>query len=141
VAYGAEAAARSSFLLLAGSGGRANQLTLAELLDDPDLALTADLVVLSACETALGTVRVAEGAMGFQRALLARGARSALVSLWSVSDVTTELLMKAFYRHWIDDADRPSKALALARAQADLRANPAYAHPVFWAGFQLVGAR
>jgi CHAT domain-containing protein len=49
--------------------------------------------------------------------------------------------MRHFYRHWLDDPDRPSKAEALRRAQRDLRSIPAFALPRFWAGFQLVGAR
>ena len=55
--------------------------------------------------------------MGLQRGLLARGARSVLVSLWSVDDRATALLMEGFYRHWLNDPDGPSKAEALRRAQ------------------------
>lgn len=74
-------------------------------------------------------------------AAVARGARSVLVSLWSVSDEATELLMRGFYRHWIEDADRPSKAEALRRAQEEVRATQGFEHPRYWAAFQLVGAR
>jgi len=63
------------------------------------------------------------------------------VSLWSVSDEATELLMRRFYTHWLRDADKPSKAEALRRAQADVRQVPAFAAPRFWAAFQLVGAQ
>jgi CHAT domain-containing protein len=63
------------------------------------------------------------------------------VSLWSVSDEATELLMKRFYTHWLRDADRPSKAEALRRAQADVRRTPGYSSPRFWAPFQLIGAQ
>jgi CHAT domain-containing protein len=75
------------------------------------------------------------------RAFLARGARTVLVSLWSVSDEATRLLMERFYAHWLDDADRPSKALALYRASQDVRRTAGFEHPRFWAAFQLVGAR
>jgi tetratricopeptide (TPR) repeat protein len=140
-AFGSDARARDSFVALAPDAGSDGLLTVGEVLDDPSLTLTADLVVLSACQTGLGHVRQAEGVVGLSRAFLARGARSVLVSLWSVSDAATELLMRRFYGHWLDDADGPSKAEALRRAQQDVRRTPRFAHPRYWAGFQLVGAR
>jgi CHAT domain-containing protein len=85
-------------------------------------------------------LRRAEGIVGLQRAFLAKGARSVLVSLWSVDDAATRLLMERFYTHWLDDADHPSKADALRRAQTDLRRTAGYNDPRFWAAFQLVGA-
>ncbi|HKG91908.1 MAG TPA: CHAT domain-containing protein, partial [Gemmatimonadaceae bacterium] len=139
-AYGTEARSRESFVALAPGGGFDGLLTVGELLDDPALALSAELVVLSACQTGLGDLKQAEGTVGLQRAFLGRGARSVLVSLWSVGDRPTELLMRRFYRHWLDDADHPSKAEALRRAQADVRATPGLEHPQNWAAFQLVGA-
>ena len=97
--------------------------------------------MLSACQTGLGDLKQAEGTVGLQRAFLARGARSVLVSLWSVSDTATTLLMRAFYTHWLGDRNHPTKAEALRRAQADLRADPAFKDPLYWAAFQLVGAQ
>jgi len=79
--------------------------------------------------------------VGLQRAFLGRGARSVLVSLWSVGDAATEALMKRFYTHWLRDPDTPTKAEALRRAQDDVRKMAGFDHPRFWAGFQLVGAR
>jgi len=142
-AYASETRSRDSFIALAPSEARDGLLTVGEILDDPTISLRADLVVLSACQTGLGDVKAAEGTVGLQRALLAIGARSVLVSLWNISDEATELLMRHFYTHWLDDADRPSKAEALRRAQADVRGAPGsrYHHPRYWAGFQLVGAR
>jgi CHAT domain-containing protein len=101
--------------------------------------LRAELVVLSACESGLGELRWTEGTLGLPRALLARGARSTLVSLWRVRDDATRLLMTAFYRHWLRDGDRPVPAEALRRAQADVRRVPGLEAPYFWAGFQVVG--
>jgi CHAT domain-containing protein len=140
-AYASDARARQSFVALAPAGGHDGFLTVGEILDDPRLTLSAELVVLSACQTGLGDLKQAEGTVGLQRALLARGARSALVSLWSVSDAATDLLMKRFYTHWLDDPDHPSKAEALRRAQEDVRARREFREPKYWAGFQLVGAR
>lgn len=48
--------------------------------------------------------------------------------------------MRGFYQHWLGDADRPGKAEALRRAQADVRAVPRFRAPRYWAAFQLVGA-
>jgi CHAT domain-containing protein len=116
-------------------------LTVGDLLDDPGLKLSAELVVLSACQTGLGNLRQAEGTIGLQRAFLARGARSVLVSLWNVPDQATTRLMDAFYTHWRSDADHPSKAESLRRAQEAVRRAPGFSHPRYWAGFQVVGAR
>ena len=143
-AYSSDAKALDSFVAFASdsaSDGAANGLlTVGEVIDDLP-RLTAELVVLSACQTGLGNLRQAEGTVGLQRAFLAKGAQSVLVSLWSVSDDATELLMRRFYTHWLRDADAPSKAEALRRAQVDVRRTPGFADPRFWAAFQLVGAR
>lgn len=115
-------------------------LTVGEILDDQGIRTAAELVTLSACQTGLGNVNRSEGTVGLQRAFLAKGARSVLVSLWSISDDATRLLMTSFYRHWLTDPDRPSKAKALQRAQNDVRSNRRFEHPFYWAPFQLVGA-
>lgn len=139
-AYATEAQSRESFVALAPGAGQDGLLTVGELLDDPALTLTAELVVLSACQTGLGDLKQAEGTVGLQRAFLARGARSVLVSLWNVSDEATSLLMQRFYTHWLEDSDKPSRAESLRRAQGDVRARPEFRDPRFWAAFQLVGA-
>ncbi|HET6230900.1 MAG TPA: CHAT domain-containing tetratricopeptide repeat protein [Longimicrobiaceae bacterium] len=138
-AYASRERARDSFVALAPGGGEDGLLTVAEVLSRPE-RMRAELVVLSACQTGLGSVQDAEGTVGLQRAFLARGARSVMVSLWSVSDRATEALMRGFYRHWLGDADGPGKAEALRRAQADVRGTAGMEPPVFWAAFQLAGA-
>ena len=141
-AYGTEARARDSFVALAPGEGRDGLLTVGEVLDEvPSIA--ADLVVLSACQTGLGDARQAEGTVGLQRAFLAKGARSILVSLWSVGAEATERLMTSFYHSLLTDEDRPTRAEALRRAQAELRGEPGsrFHHPMYWAAFQRVGAR
>jgi CHAT domain-containing protein len=140
-AYASDARARESFVALGADSLHDGLLTAGEILDDGALMLAADLVVLSACQTGLGDLKTAEGTIGLPRALLARGARSVLVSLWSVSDDATRLLMERFYTHWLDDADAPTKAEALQRAARDVRATEGFEHPRYWAAFQLVGAR
>jgi hypothetical protein len=140
-AFASDARARDSWIALAADSTNDGLLTVGEIMDDPALRLTSDLVVLSACQSGLGELKDAEGTIGLPRAFLARGARSVLVSLWSVSDDATRLLMERFYSHWLEDPDRPSKAIALQRAATDMRATAGFEHPRFWAGFQVVGAR
>jgi CHAT domain-containing protein/tetratricopeptide (TPR) repeat protein len=87
--------------------------------------LDADLVVLSACESALGLDAAGEGQLGFAQPLFAKGARSLVLSLWKVDDDATALLMARFYRNLLGDpaaklAPMP-KAEALADAKAWLR--------------------
>ena len=119
-----------------------------------DLAGT-DLVVLSACESAVGTSTRGEGLMGLQRAFQAAGARSLVSSLWSVEDNATAALMDEFYANlWTRGLPRLE---ALRQAQLTLirRFDPrrlvlrpaaepqpkaqAPLHPIFWAGFTLSG--
>jgi hypothetical protein len=87
--------------------------------------LNAELVTLSACETALGRDSGGEGFVGFTQALLISGARSVCLSLWKVDDQATALLMKRFYQNWLgkrSDLDKPlSKAAALREAKQWLR--------------------
>ncbi|HET7463104.1 MAG TPA: CHAT domain-containing tetratricopeptide repeat protein [Longimicrobium sp.] len=138
-AYAAPGRAGESFVALAPGEGEDGLLTVSEVLHKMG-GMRAELVVLSACQTGLGSLQEAEGTVGLQRAFLGQGARSVMVSLWSVSDRATEALMQGFYQHWLNDADHPAKAEALRRAQADVRAIPGFESPLFWAAFQLAGA-
>ena len=106
-------------------------LTTSELMG---LQLQADLVVLSACNTGLGNVR-SEGVIGLSRDFLAAGARSVVVSLWSVQDQPTAEMMQDFYRGL---ATAPNNAAGLRQAMLNTRAKRA--DPLLWAGFILVGA-
>ncbi len=89
------------------------------------LPLDADLVVLSACETALGPDGRGEGLLGFSQALFRRGARSLVLSLWKVDDLATALLMHRFYQNLLgkrEDLKAPlGRAAALAEAKRWLR--------------------
>ncbi|HEV7671530.1 MAG TPA: CHAT domain-containing protein [Thermoanaerobaculia bacterium] len=99
------------------------------------LRLSADLVTLSACETALGADGEGEGRLGLTRAFHYAGARTVLSSLWSVSDRSTAELMRRFYVHL---GAGEAKDSALAEAQREMLAGP-YRHPYYWAAFQLDG--
>ena len=107
------------------------------------LALNADLVILSDCQTGLGSGRLADVPpgddwVGLTRAFLHAGAHSVVATLWTVDDRATAVLMEEFYRVYSAEA-KPS--LALARSQRSLLRTPATAHPFFWAGIVLVEGR
>ncbi|WP_424102160.1 CHAT domain-containing protein [Moorena producens] len=93
-----------------------------------------DLLVLSACQTAIGDDRAVLGLAGFA---VRSGARSTIGSLWSVRDDSTAIFMTKFY----DYLQQPgiTKAEALRKAQLDLMVDPNFNEPVFWAPFVLVG--
>ncbi|HEX9563576.1 MAG TPA: CHAT domain-containing tetratricopeptide repeat protein [Gemmatimonadaceae bacterium] len=104
------------------------------------LALNADLVVLSACQTAVGSgvladVPAGDDWVGLTRAFLHAGAASVLATLWPVADRPTADLMERFYERF----DGQDAAGALAVAQRSMLANPSTAHPFHWAGFVLTG--
>jgi CHAT domain-containing protein len=101
------------------------------------LDLAADLVVLSACRTALGKEIRGEGLVGLPRAFLDAGGRRVLVSLWQVEDRATAELMRGFYRGMLEQGLPPEAALR--RAQLALWRETDWRAPYFWAGFVLQG--
>ena len=101
------------------------------------LQLSADLVVLSGCETGLGRQLRGEGLVGLTRAFMYAGAPRVVSSLWQVDDQATAALMTRFYGHMLRQSARP--AAALRAAQLELAADPRWAAPYFWAGFVLHG--
>lgn len=107
------------------------------LHDIYNLELQADLVVLSACETALGQEIRGEGLVGLTRGFMYAGASRVLASLWSVDDRATSELMKSFYHHMI--SRRLSPAAALREAQVEMSKDPRWSSPYYWAGFSLQG--
>jgi CHAT domain-containing protein len=110
---------------------------LLRLDDIYGLYLNADLVVLSACDTALGREIRGEGLIGLTQGFLYAGARSLVVSLWQVPDHATAELMTRFYQFMFRDGLRP--ASALREAQLDIAAERRWRDPYFWAGMVLVG--
>ena len=92
-----------------------------------------DLLVLSACETAVGNDRAG---LGFTGSAIRSGARSAMGSLWPISDTAARTLMIDFYKGL--NAPELNKAEALQKAQATLRDSERFAHPFYWAPFTLV---
>jgi CHAT domain-containing protein len=106
---------------------------------DLDLEGT-ELVVLSACETALGQIDYGEGVSGLVRALRTAGARNVLVTLRAVSDQGASAFMQLFYRHWLSQAEGSDPAAAFRAAQREglTVAKGTGADPT-WVQFVLVG--
>ncbi len=94
------------------------------------------LLTLSACESGLGRVENGDEVLGFTRAFLSAGTSSLLASLWPVSDAATEKLMTTFYGDLAHGANAQD---AMRDAQRAVLANPATAHPYYWAPFNLIG--
>lgn len=97
------------------------------------LDIRADLVVLSACQTGLGDIRSGDDVVGMNRAFIFAGTHSLMSSLWRVSDVSTAIMMKQFYRNYM----RYGKAESLMRAMQHVKNR--YPHPGYWGAFVLTG--
>ncbi|WP_233583418.1 CHAT domain-containing tetratricopeptide repeat protein [Corallococcus sp. CA053C] len=92
------------------------------------------LVVLSACDTGRGDVKLGQGVYGLRRAFLVAGAETVVMSLWKVDDRTTSTLMEAYYRQLLAGQGR---ATALREAMLELRRT--FPHPYYWAPFIAMG--
>ena len=94
------------------------------------------LVVLSACETGVGSVRTGEGVYGLRRAFVKSGAESQLMSLWKVDDYGTSELMSMYYQRLQKGEGRSQ---AMRQVQLELLQAPFYQHPYYWASFIFTG--
>jgi CHAT domain-containing protein len=123
-----------SRILLAGSQSDPGFLAAREIYG---LDLRAvSLVTLSACESGLGRIARGDEMLGFTRSFLTAGASTLLVSLWPVADSSTELLMTTFYER----LTKGEQAIdAMRDAQLAVLGNRRFAHPFFWAPFNLIG--
>lgn len=95
------------------------------------------LVVLSACETGVGSISNGEGVYGLRRAFVAAGAESQLMSLWQVDDYGTSELMQLFYQNLMEKGQGRSEALR--SAQLEMMNTGTYAHPYYWSSFIFSG--
>ena len=123
---------RSALVFTLGSNEREDGFL--QIREIYDLRLNADLVVLSACQTASDNGPAGEGVHGLARAFFFAGARSLVASLWQVQDKPTAALMTRFYQHLRNGL---SKADSLRQAKLDLIREGS--HPRHWAGFVLFG--
>ena len=97
-----------------------------------------DLVVLGACETAMGNEIRSEGLESLARAFMHAGASRLVASLWQVDDESTSELMKSFYRGVLSKPGL-SPAAALRQAQVQMMRNSRWREPYYWAAFVFLG--
>ena len=107
------------------------------LPDIYSLDLSAELIVLSACQTALGKDLKGEGLVGLTHSFLSAGANSVVASLWKVDDRATAVLMDHFYDSMLQQGMSP--AAALRAAQLKMKQDQRWSAPYYWAGFVLQG--
>jgi len=100
--------------------------------------LDTDLVVLSACDTAVGPVEGEEGISTLARAFLLAGARTVVSTLWTIDDDSTLYLMKVFYAELARKKSAP-EALRVAKRSMLKKFGARKAVPYYWAGFTLEG--
>lgn len=130
-------------IALAGAN-HANQVTNATAEDGLLTGLEAsllnlqgtELVILSACDSGSGDVKIGEGVMSLRRAFRIAGAQTVLASHWKVSDKATTQLMTEFMRRWRSGEPR---AQAWRQAQLSLLHSKEFSNPYFWAAFTLTG--
>jgi CHAT domain-containing protein len=123
-----------STIRLAGGDGLTGDLEAHEIYE-MNLSRVG-LATLSACSTGLGKVSRGDELWGFTRTFFAAGSRGVLVSLWAVEDRATALLMEKFYAR-LRGSDLQK---SLRDAQVDILKDARFAHPFYWASFNLVGA-
>ena len=123
-------------LSLVDEQGRAQDGFL-RLHDIYNLDLSAELVVLSACQTALGKEVKGEGLLGLTRGFMYSGARQVVASLWKVDDSVTAEFMRGFYEGIFRRGLKP--AAALRAAQIEMRKKRQWRSPYYWAAFVLQG--
>jgi CHAT domain-containing protein/tetratricopeptide (TPR) repeat protein len=120
--------------------GDSNEDGLLEAWELTQMDLRADLVVLSACETARGRFGAGEGMIGLSWAMFVAGAPATVVSQWKVESASTRELMLGFHQRLMASSKaKMTKAEALRQAALKLMKNPDASHPFYWAGFVLVG--
>jgi CHAT domain-containing protein len=126
-----------SHLVLAQNDKNPNEDGLLEAWELKDLDLKADMVILSACDTARGRISAGEGIIGMTWASFIAGAPTTVASQWKVESRSTTELMLEFHRQLLKG--NVSKAEALRRAQLKLLRDPKYRHPSYWAAWVIVG--
>jgi CHAT domain-containing protein/Tfp pilus assembly protein PilF len=133
-----EASPLYSHVVLSPGTSGSSEDGLLEAWEMMDLRLTADLLILSACESGRGRIAPGEGIVGTMWAAFVAGSRALLVSQWKVEATSTTELMIAFHRG-LAAGTGASKAGLLRQASLEVLRQPRYAHPFYWAGFVLVG--
>ncbi|HVE13154.1 MAG TPA: CHAT domain-containing protein, partial [Elusimicrobiota bacterium] len=120
-------------LLLTQYGGRSPSDGLLTMGEISKMRLNADLVALTACKTGLGRTVWGEGALSLGRAFQSAGARSVLISMWEVSEDSTNEFVERLFQH-LKNGETSRKALRSARSEIR---KLGYDHPYYWAPFVL----
>lgn len=132
-----------SHLLLSEAGAGGGEDGLLHAWEVMNLDLKADIVVLSACETARGRLGAGEGVIGMGWALFVAGSPTTVLSLWKVESAGTAELMVKFHKHLmapgVGQRARQKKAGALRAASLELMKDARFRHPFYWAGFVMIG--
>ena len=130
-----------SRLVMARVDGDPDDDGLLEAREIMQLNLRANLVVLSACQTARGRIGAGEGVIGMSWAFFVAGVPTLVVSQWKVDSAATAALMISFHQQLAQPPrkHRTTKAGALRQAALDLLKQPKYRHPFYWAGFVMIG--
>lgn len=108
-------------------------LTLPDIVN---LQISADLVILSACQTGIGKEVIGEGMLGFTYAFMSIGATKLITTLWDIDDESTSALMTIFYQK-LATGKKPAEALR--EAQIEIMQQEKWANPFYWAGFTFTG--
>lgn len=127
-----------SHLVMAQDAKNPNEDGLLEAWELKDLNLNADMVILSACDTARGKISGGEGIIGMTWASFIAGAPTTVASQWKVESSSTTEFMLEFHRQLLAKK-RDSKAEAMRRAALKLMRTPKYRHPSYWGAWVLVG--
>lgn len=127
-----------SHLVLARDENDPKEDGLLEAWEMKDLDLKADMVILSACDTARGKISGGEGVVGMTWAMFIAGAPTTVASQWKVESSSTTEFMLEFHRQMLGK-QKISKAEALRRASLKLMKMPQYRHPSYWGAWVMVG--
>jgi CHAT domain-containing protein len=128
---------RATLMMLSDPEGRDDGfLQASEIVQ---MRINADLVVLSACDTAVGPIHGEEGISTLSNAFLVAGAQTVVSTLWPVSDSPTQFLVKHFYQNMARPDQQPSDAMADAKREM-LMAFGTKNLPLYWAGFVVQGS-
>ena len=126
-----------SGLALSTSNTLDNDLWLSPEISNSDIS--ADLVILSACDSSLGKSISGEGLFSLSRAFIEGGANQVIGTLWRVQDNSTSALFNNFYSYLFDQNLGVAEALQKAQLALYLNNDNDWSDPYYWAGFQLLG--